>query len=76
MTHCGASGAKDWDPAQFLFHDPLEVNAKVAIEREDIYLALVVGNDHVGLPRIDPAATLDLNGDHHHQAVKLGPDRS
>ena len=76
MAHRCAGGAQHRHSAQLLFHHPLKVGPKMAIESQNVYLALMISDDDIGLVRIKFIAPLDLDGDHHHEAVNFRPDRA
>ena len=60
--------------AKSFFHHPFEVTAKIAVNKENINRALVVGDEDVALTRLEMLATFNVNGEEQNSQHHLRPD--
>ena len=70
----GAGIADEGDLAQVFLHHPLEVVAEVAIDEEDVVVALVVGEEDIALFFLDVLAPLHFHLQQEEPEGALGPE--
>ena len=58
-----AGKSNEWNLAQIFLHHPLEVVPQIAVDEEDVEIALVIGKEHVRLMGIDELFTFRLDRD-------------
>ena len=61
-----ASQSNEWNLAQIFLHHPLEVVPQIAIDEENVEIALVIGKEYIRLFCIDELFAFRLDGDEEH----------